>query len=85
MVKHSTKSPPRRQHGQGSVRKRADGRWEVRLTCFVDGQRQRKSFYFGRSEDALSLLRTATTPETPASMNHVPSGEPITLRCWLHT
>lgn len=69
MVKHSTKSPPRRLHGQGSVRKRADGRWEVRLTSFVDGQRQRKSFYFGRSEDALSFLRTATTPEARMSWN----------------
>ena len=86
MEKHSTKSPSRRQHGQGSVRKRADGRWEVRLTCFVDGQRQRKSFYFDRAEDALSFLRTATTPEGPNALEHSPPpSEPITLRCWLHT
>ena len=62
MVKHSTKSRPHRLHGQGSVRKRADGRWEVRLTYFMEGQRQRKSFYFCRAEDALAFLRTATAP-----------------------
>lgn len=86
MEKHGTKSRQHRLHGQGSVRKRADGRWEVRLTCPVDGQRQRKSFYFCRAEDALSFLRTATTPETPTIPEHSPSSnEPITLRGWLHT
>ncbi len=86
MERHSTKSPPRRQHGQGSVRKRADGRWEVRLTCFMEGQRQRKSFYFCRAEDALAFLRTVTAPEAPARTDLALSpGEPITLRCWLYT
>ena len=86
MGKHSTKSRPHRLHGQGSVRKWADGRWEVRLTCLVDGQSQRKSFYFCQAEEALAFLRTAATPETPASTEHSPpQGEPITLRCWLHT
>jgi len=49
----------RRGKGEGSIRQRADGRWEATLTLpTLGGQRRRKS-YFGKSRTAVAAKLTA--------------------------
>lgn len=46
-------------NGEGSIRQRPDGRWEVRITCgldFVTGQPKRISKYAATQADAIKLL-----------------------------
>jgi hypothetical protein len=49
----------RRGKGEGSIRERADGRWEVRVDIGrgVDGKRRRKSSFAASQADAIQLLR----------------------------
>lgn len=49
----------RRGRGEGSVRQRADGRWEVRIDLGrgLDGKRQRKSAFADTQADAIDRLR----------------------------
>jgi integrase len=43
----------RRGHGEGTIRKRADGRWEARVVEWQGGQRRRKSI-FGKTRRAVA-------------------------------
>ncbi len=45
----------RNASGNGSVRQRADGKWEAR--CYINGKR--KSFYAGKQADVLKKMREA--------------------------
>jgi integrase len=49
----------RRGHGEGSIRERADGRWEVRVDIGrgLDGKRRRKSVFAATQADAVQQLR----------------------------
>ncbi len=49
----------RRGNGEGSVRERVDGRWEVRVDLGrgIDGKRRRKSAFAATQADAVKLLR----------------------------
>ena len=51
--------PNRRGRGEGSVRARADGRWEVRIDLGrgPEGQRRRKSAFATTQAGAVRLLR----------------------------
>lgn len=53
--------PKRRAHGEGMIRKRADGRWEARLSLGVgpDGRRRVWSAYARSQADARRLLDEA--------------------------
>src|SRR5918996_802900 len=49
----------RRGHGEGSVRQRKDGRWEVRVDLGrgPDGKRRRKSAFAATQAEAVRLLK----------------------------
>jgi len=47
----------RRGHGEGSIRRRSDGRWEVRVRVEVDGQRRRLSLYGETRSEVVQKLR----------------------------
>lgn len=49
----------RRGHGEGSIRERADGRWEVRIDLGrgVDGRRRRKTAYASTQAGAIKTLK----------------------------
>src|SRR5262245_15797201 len=49
----------RRGHGEGSIRERTDGRWEVRIDIGrgVDGRRRRKTTYAPTQAEAIKLLK----------------------------
>lgn len=50
----------RRGRGEGSIKQRADGRWEARLDFgFVDGKRKQKSLYGRTRKEAADNLRRA--------------------------
>ncbi len=48
-----------RGHGEGSIRERQDGRWEVRidLGCGADGKRRRKRAFAPTQGEAVKLLK----------------------------
>lgn len=49
-----------RAHGEGTVRQRADGRWEARVTIAWDGARQiRRSFYGKTEREAVRKMHEA--------------------------
>jgi hypothetical protein len=49
----------RRGKGEGSIRQRTDGRWEVRIDLGrgIDGTRRRKSSFAATQAEAIQLLR----------------------------
>lgn len=49
----------KRANGEGSVRHRSDGRWEVRWSTIERGRYTRHSAYAPKRQDALRLLRSA--------------------------
>lgn len=51
--------PKRRGHGEGSIRERADGRWEVRVDIGrgPDGKRRRKSAFAPTQAEAIKKLK----------------------------
>ena len=49
----------RRGNGEGTIRKRADGRWEALLTVTRDGRIVRRSIYAHTREEVARLLRRA--------------------------
>jgi integrase len=60
----------RRGRGEGSVRQRADGRWEARIDCgWQNGKRVRKSI-FGRT-------RRAVTNKLPKALQQAQQGTPF--------
>lgn len=75
----------RRGNGEGTVRRRADGRWEGRLALVVDGRMVRRSCYGRTRAEVLQRLRlTAQTlrsglaaPESSQTLGHY-------LQEWLH-
>lgn len=64
----------RRAHNEGSLRKRSDGRWEVRITIpSTDGQAiKRKSYYCKTKQEAVKILRGQEDPH----WNLGPRGSP---------
>ena len=63
-------STPRRGTGEGSIRRRSDGRWEARLDLgWRDGERRRKSVYGRTRAEVAAKLRKA--------QGQVDSGLPI--------
>jgi integrase len=60
----------RRGKGEGSIRERADGRWEARIDCgWVDGKRARKSI-FGRT-------RREVANKLPQALQQAQQGTPF--------
>ena len=60
----------RRGKGEGSIRKRTDGRWEARIDCgWIDGKRVRKSI-FGRT-------RRAVADKLPKALQQAEQGTPF--------
>src|SRR5262249_12311135 len=60
----------RRGKGEGSIRKRTDGRWEARIDCgWIDGKRVRKSI-FGRT-------RREVTRRLPNALQQAQRGMPF--------
>ena len=59
------KTPLRRAHHEGSVRRRPDGRWEVRFTIPAsDGEKaRRKSYYCHTKQEAVQILRGQWDPQ----------------------
>jgi hypothetical protein len=49
----------RRGHGEGSIRQRADGRWEARVELGrgPEGKRRRKSTFLHTEADAITTLK----------------------------
>jgi len=46
----------RRGHGEGTITKRKDGRWEAKLDLgWVDGKRKRKAFYTMQEQAAARM------------------------------
>lgn len=71
-----------RLNGEGSVRQRSDGRWEIRVTTGIDfstGKQKRISRYADTKEEALNILREMSFMSAMAP-NHF---KDITLGEWL--
>ena len=49
----------RRGNGEGTIRKRADGRWEALMTVTREGRTLRRSIYAHTREEVARLLRQA--------------------------
>lgn len=70
----------RKTKGDGSVRKRSDGRWEAR--CVIDGKR--RSFYGKKHADVVKAMREAQ--KTAEELGTVAlAAMKWTLGEWLHT
>jgi len=56
---HVMANARRRGRGEGTIRQRADGRWEVRIDLGrgIDGKRRRKSSFAATQAEAIQLLR----------------------------
>ena len=63
---------PKRPHGDGSVRKRKDGRWEARVSLGYgpDGKRRRKSIIRHTQAEVVSEMRLL---KAAIEANRVPS------------
>lgn len=60
----------RHGRGEGTIRKRPDGRWEAKIDLgYRDGKRVRRSFYGGTRAEVAAKLRTAK--------NAVENGQPL--------
>ena len=71
-----------RTNGEGSIRKRADGRWEVRVTIgtdFATGKPKRISRYADTQEEAVRLSHELSYIKNTTPLNF----ENITLGQWL--
>lgn len=71
-----------RANGEGNIRQRADGRWEVRVTIgidFVTGEPNRISRYASTQEEAVKLLHELSYIRDTSPKNF----ETITLGEWL--
>lgn len=70
----------KRGNGEGSIRKRKDGRFEVRITGTSNGKTFRISRYAHTQEEAIQLLHTlsVTMMQTPQYFK-----DTITLAEWL--
>src|SRR6266542_6227974 len=52
--------PGRRGHGEGSITRLPDGRWQARLDLgWVNGKRRRKAFFGRTRKDAVAKLNAA--------------------------
>lgn len=76
--------PRARSNGEGNIRLRSDGRWEIRITTDVDfmtGQVKRISRYANTREEAITLLH-----ELSIAYNSNPNlKEHVTLKAWMQT
>ena len=71
-----------RANGEGSIRLRADGRWEVRITLDIDfatGEPRRVSLYAPTQEEAVKLLHEASFRRDSSPKNF----QTISLSEWL--
>lgn len=59
-VAPSRPSRSRRGHGEGTISKRKDGRWEARVDLgWIDGRRVRRAFYGATRAEVAEKLRKA--------------------------
>ncbi len=75
----------KRGNGEGSVRRRPDGRWEARIAFEREGRVVRRSVYANTRDDAARLLRAAIKAEEEGLP--VPDGRQTVatyLAEWLH-
>ncbi|MBQ6175397.1 MAG: site-specific integrase [Clostridia bacterium] len=80
------KSNTRAANGNGTIRQRADGRWEGRLTVEWDagsGKQKQRSFYGWSQKEVAEKLRAAAV-ERDKGLN-VKTPEKITVSSWLQT
>lgn len=73
-----------RANGEGSIRRRADGRWEVRISLGIDfatGQPKRISRYAATQEEAVKLLHELSYIKNtvPRHFNNITLGEWLSL------
>lgn len=75
----------RRVHGEGSITKRADGRYQVRIDLGRDalGKRQRMYRYADTPEEAARLLRRLARDKEDKRIALSKSGLPRTFGAWL--
>ena len=77
-------SPTRRQRGEGSVFKRADGRWVGRVDLgVVNGTRKRKTVYAKTQREAVAKLREARKKVDAGDTNTAGTSLEKWLTYWL--
>lgn len=70
-----------RSNGEGSIRRRPDGRWEGRLTLgMVDGKQRRVSVYGKTKAEVVAQMDRLRTERLAGAL---PLGEEVTLGEWL--
>lgn len=79
------KATTRAANGDGSIRQRPDGRWEVRITLGIDpatGKPKRKSFY-GSTQSEVRRKKTEALAALDKGVYQEPSR--ITVESWMNT
>ena len=82
-MKDTSKASLRRGHNEGNIRRRTDGRWEVRLSAGIDyktGKPRRTSTCYNTRQEAIAILQQQAMKERPLIYNPcdavtLPSGE----------
>lgn len=72
----------RRGHGEGSLRRRPDGRWEARVRSFTNGRHRRVSVYGETQHEVLAKLRALHLAREKGLAEH---GQQQPLRAFLET
>lgn len=75
----------RRGPSEGSIGRRKDGRWQVRVELGADalGKRRRKYFYAASEREAVKLLRQAQRDKERGVLTATSREAPKTLGAWL--
>jgi len=81
MMSRRQSERPRRGRGEGSIGKRADGRWEAKFSIPNDGRRERHSVYGLTREEVVTKMLTRKADLTRGIR---PANERLTVATYLN-